>query len=150
VETARFDDVNRKISAAGVQGAMRDGMVISSEALAKIAGLNLKGPSGGPPPAKCSPINDSRSWNWNVGDPSSFAAYVDGTLTLNGEACQPPDMSHFDTNRSHFTVNAEGKAGGTIFGIGGEMLRANGNLGGNQATNTVTAGLGVFVLGQNV
>lgn len=149
VEPARFEEVNRKISAAGVQGVTRNGMVISPAALAQIANLHLAGVTTGPQP-QCSPVNDSRNWNWNVGDASSFAAYVNGSLTLSGDACKPPDMSHFDNNQSHFTVTAEGKAGGTIFGVGGEMLRATGDLGGNQATGTVTAGLGIFVLGQDV
>jgi hypothetical protein len=149
VAAGQFEETNRKISAAGVQGAMRDGMVISTASLAQLAKLNPVVVTGGPQP-KCTPVNDARNWNWNVGDPSSFAAYVNGSLTLNGEACQPADMSHFDKNDSHFTVTAEGKAGGTIFGVGGDMLRATGNLGGNQATGTVSAGLGVFVLGQDV
>lgn len=149
VEANRFAEVNSKLSAAGVKGVTRNGIVINPAALAEIANLHLGGFTPGPAP-QCSPVNDSRNWNWNVGDPSSFAAYVNGSLTLTGEACKPPDMSNFNNNQSHFTVTAEGKAGGTIFGVGGEMLRATGNLSGNQANGTVSAGLGIFVLGQDV
>jgi hypothetical protein len=150
VETAKAEEAGRQLSAAGVQGATRDGMVISPSALAQIAKMKLSISGPLQPKAQCSPVQDSRHWNWTAGDPSSFAAYVDGSLALNGEACKPPDMSHFETNQSHFTVSAEGKAGGTIFGVGGDMLRVTGNLGGNQGNNTVTANLGVFVLGQDV
>jgi hypothetical protein len=153
VQPNKVEEANRQLSAAGVQGVMRDGMVINTSSLAQIAKLNA-GPSRlhlpPPPKAQCSPVHDARNWNWNVGDHSTFAAYVDGSLTLNGEACKPPDMGHFDANQSHFTVSAEGKAGGTIFGVGGDMLRVTGNLGGNQSNNTVSANLGVFVLGQSV
>ncbi len=98
----------------------------------------------------CKPVTNNRNWNWDVGDPGTFHAYVNGTLTLSGQACKPPDMQKFDTNQSHFNVSAEAKAGGSVFGAGGELLRATANLGGTQTTHKVNAGLGIFVLGQNI
>jgi hypothetical protein len=150
LDSNRIAAASKVITANGVRGAQRDGMVINSPALSQIARLRINPP---PPPApgpQCQHMHDDRPWNWDVGDPSTFHAYVNGTLSLTGDACRPPDMQKLDTNQSHFNVTAEGKAGGEVFGIGGDLLRVTSNLGGDQASNTVTAGMGVFVLGVDI
>lgn len=147
VDNSRMSEINRNLAAKRITGVQRDGLVISNLGdLARLEPRNMKLP----PAAQCKPIQDNRSWNWDVGNPDTFHAYVNGALKISGEACKPPDIQKFDDNQSHFNVSAEGKAGGTVFGIGGDLLRATGNLGGNEATRTVTAGLGIFVLGQDI
>lgn len=95
----------------------------------------------------CSPVNKTQGWNWNAGDPSTFAGYVNGSISLTGELCKPPDLSHFEKNKSHFKVQADGKAGGSVFGIGGDLLRVTGSLAGDQGNNTVSANFGIYSLG---
>jgi len=138
------------ITAKGVRGAQRDGMLISSPALNEIARLKINPPTPPVPGPQCQHIHNDRPWNWEVGNPSTFHAYVNGSLSVTGDACKPPDMQKLVVNQSHFTVTAEGKAGGEVFGIGGDLLRVTSNLGGDEATNTVNAGLGVFVVGVNI
>jgi hypothetical protein len=117
-------------------------------AIAKAEAAQAKAAASGG--VNCKTVKDDRNWNWDVGNPSSFRAYVSGTLSIGGDACKPPNMQNFDANVSHFNVSTEAKAGGSVFGAGGDILRITTNLGGTQANNNVTAGLGVFVLGQNI
>jgi hypothetical protein len=140
---------SKVITAKGIRGAQRNGMVISNSTLDEIARLKLTPPPANPGPL-CQHIDEARPWNWDVGDPSTFHAYVNGALKVTGDACRPPDMQKLSTNQSHFNVTAEAKAGGEVFGIGGDLLRLTSNLGGNEATNTVNAGLGLFVLGVDI
>jgi hypothetical protein len=168
VAPEKFAEMNRRLSAAGMQGVMHNGLIIDPRSLSQLGQLNiqvgdpgtLKLPPGwqnvlvdpGPnkPAPQCTHVNDSRHWGWNVGDPNTFAAYVSGTVGLQATACKPPDMNKISQNDSQFTLSAEALAGGTVIGIGGDLLRITGNLGGNQANNTVSANLGVFVLGQDI
>jgi hypothetical protein len=147
IEPMEMQATNQKLAAAHIQGATRDGMVIDTPALREIAKLNLKNTS---PSEPCTKVSKSKDWNWDVGDPSTFHAYINGSVSLSGNACKPPDMSNFDKNDSNFTLAAEGKAGGTVFGVGGDLLRITGSMNGNQQNNTVSASLGVFVVGQSV
>ena len=102
-------------------------------------------------PLPCKPFQSSRPWNFDQGSADTFYAYVSGAINVSGEACPPPDRQRQDAvHQSHVNFSAEAKAGGTVFGIGGDLLRATGNLGGNQGDNTVNAGLGIFVLGNNI
>jgi len=137
-------------SAENLTGVKRDGMVISTAALAQLAALRSGVKFAPGLVAQCTPVNESRNWDWNVGDPNTFAAYVNGSISLTGNACKPADMAHFDNNQSKFTVTAEGRAGGTIFGVGGDLLRITGNIGGDQGNHTVTTGLGIYALGMSV
>jgi hypothetical protein len=140
-----------KINAAGIHGVTRDNFVVDTASLSAISrlGINIGGAKL-PPPPPCVGVNKTRTWAWNAGDPSTFNAYVNGTIGLNGQACKPANMQNFNQNSTKFAVSAEGKVGGYVFHVGGDLLRMTGALGGNQSTNTVTANLGVFVLGQNV
>ncbi len=146
--SAEMNAAAQKVNAAGIHGVVRDNFVIDTASLAAIARLGIK--TGGPPPQPCANVNKTQTWAWNAGDPSTFNAYVNGTIGLNGQACKPANMQNFDQNNSKFTLSAEGKVGGYVFHVGGDLLRLTGALGGNQATNTVNANLGVFVLGQDV
>jgi hypothetical protein len=145
---AELNAAAQKINAAGIHGVTRDHMVIDSKSLSEIAKLGIRW--NFPPPPQCANVNKTRTWAWNAGDPSTFNAYVNGTIGLTGEACKPPNMQNFAQNQSRFNLSAEGRVGGYVFHVGGDLLRLTGNLGGNEANNTVTANLGVFVLGQNV
>jgi hypothetical protein len=60
-------------------------------------------------------------------------------------------MQNFTQNNpSSFLVTAEAKGGGSVFGAGGDLIRAIGNMGGNQSNNTVTGNLDIYVIGQNI
>jgi hypothetical protein len=143
---------SQKVNAAGIQGVVRDRLVIDNASLASIARLRIKETSPAPTPAgpECANVNKTRTWGWNAGDPGTFNAYVNGTIGLNGQACKPANMQNFNQNNSRFTLSTEGKVGGYVFHVGGDLLRLTGNLGGNEANNTVNVNLGVFVLGQDV
>jgi hypothetical protein len=137
-----------KFNSAGLTAHTRDGMVIDPVDLSKICiviGCGVQ-----TPPVSCTPVQKSASWNWNTGEQSTFEAYLNGTLGVSGEACKPPVMAKFEQNNSNFELSAEGKAGGYVFGVGGDLLRLTGSFDGNQANDTVSANLGVFVLGQSV
>jgi hypothetical protein len=145
--------VNQKLAAANVRGILRDGLVVDTKSIAQIAkavSLEPSDPSKRLALGKCTTINKSENWNWEVGDPNTFEAYVNGTISLTGKACSPSLANNFENNDSKFNVVAEGKAGGTVFGIGGELLRITGNIGGDGKANTVSAGLGVYALGLSV
>lgn len=150
VDSNKISAASKVITAQGVRGAQRDGMVINSSALDQIARLKVNPPPPPVPGPQCQHIHNDRNWNWDVGDPSTFHAYVNGTIAVTGDACRPPDMQKLAVNQSRFNVTAEGKAGGEVFGIGGDLLRVTSNLGGDEGTNTVTAGMGVFVVGINI
>ncbi|MBZ5529134.1 MAG: hypothetical protein LAN71_14700 [Acidobacteriia bacterium] len=154
-----LEDVNQKLAAANVRGIMRDGMVIDTQTIDRIAAtVSLKLPTPTRPGVatapvlmgQCKSINDSQNWNWEVGDPSTFEAYVNGSISLTGKACAPAFVNNFQNNASTFKVTAEGKAGGTVFGIGGELLRITGEIGGDGPKNTVSAGLGIYALGLDI
>jgi len=151
--------VNQKLAAANIRGIMRDGMVIDTQTIDKIATtVSLKLPTPTRPgvvmapilTGQCKSIKDSQNWNWDVGDPSTFEAYVNGSISLTGKACAPASANNFQNNASTFKVTAEGKAGGTVFGIGGELLRITGDIGGDGPKNTVSAGLGIYALGLDI
>jgi hypothetical protein len=148
--SAELNAAAQKVNAAGIHGIVRDDLIIDTASLSSIARLGIKVANTGPPPPPCASVNKTQTWAWNAGDPSTFNAYVNGTIGLNGQACKPVNMQNFDQNNSKFTLSAEGKVGGYVFHVGGDLLRLTGTLGGNQANNTVNANLGVFVLGQNV
>jgi hypothetical protein len=147
---SELNDAAAKVNAAGINGSVRDDLIVDPPSLAKIAALRLKRNTSGPPPPVCADVNKSRTWSWNTGDPSTFNAYVSGTVGLNGKACKPANMQNFTQNDSQFTLSTEGKVGGYVFHVGGDLLRLTGSLGGNESNNTVNANLGVFVLGQDV
>jgi hypothetical protein len=82
LDNNRIAEASKVITVNGVRGAQRDGMVINSPALSQIARLKINPP---PPPApgpQCQHIHDDRPWNWDVGDPSTFHAYVKPTRAI--------------------------------------------------------------------
>lgn len=155
---ARLQDAVERLNAAQVSATRYEGLVVDPEALGRLAALDLgTGSRGVPPPARpigpppsCTPVGKSQSWSWLLGDPAKFDAYVNGMLQLTGEACEPPPGHPFDQNSSKFSLTAEGKSGGHVFGVGGDVLRFSGSMGGDQTTKSVSANVGVFVLGQTV
>jgi hypothetical protein len=148
METAKLNTVVTKVNTANLTSHMRDELVIDSASIINICKIIVCGNL--PPATQCTPVQKSQSWNWNTGDPSTFNAYLNGTLSLSGEACKPANMQNFSQNNSQFTLSAEGKAGGYVFNVGGDLLRLTGSFKGNQTNNTIAANLGVFVLGQDV
>ena len=84
---AEIADINKRVSAAGIQGATVNGFTVSPAALAGIARLNL---ATGLLQAHivCVPISGSRNWSWNAGAATDhFNAYLNGSLSLTGQAC---------------------------------------------------------------
>jgi len=150
--TTSLSRVMERVNGADLTVNTRDGNVVKADSLARIAGLLAEGPlrrTPQPAPA-CTNVDESRSWSWNVGDKGKFNAYVNGMLSLTGQACKPPDMKQFKQNKTHFKLGAEGKAGGYVFGVGGDILRLTGSMEGDQSTQHVSANLSAFVMGQNV
>jgi hypothetical protein len=126
-------------------------MTVSPAALAGIARLNLTGGGAAQPQITCVPISGSRSWSWNAGGSGdSFNAYLNGSLSLSGKACKPPDMNNFSQNASTFDVHAAGAAGGHVFGAGGDLLRITGDLKGDASSNNITTTLNVWLAGTTV
>jgi len=144
---AQIADLNKQVAAAGIQGATVDGLTVSPAALAAIARLPY--PIIFPSPPACVPVSGSRSWAWNVGG-GDFNAYLNGSLSLTGEACKPPNMNNFSQNASSFDVKAAGTAGGHVFGAGGDLLRITGDLKGAESSNTITATFDVWLAGSTV
>jgi hypothetical protein len=149
LSAAQIADINKQVSAAGIQSETVDGLNVSPAALSAIAKLNLAGIVVERAPNPCTPVSGSRSWGWNVGS-SHFDAYLNGSISLTGEACKPTDMSNFAANNSTFDVHAAGAAGGHVFGAGGDLLRITGDLKGNEATNQITTTLNVWLAGSTV
>jgi hypothetical protein len=81
-------------------------------------------------------------WDWGVGDPSTFATSVDIKLALDGVKSPTGSTASSD-------VTAEAKAGGALFGNSFDILRMTGNLHAADS-GTMTAKLGIFVLGNSV
>jgi len=102
-----------------------------------------------PPPPPCTPVNDPQGWGTDFGDPNTFHAYLNTQLTLQGQACKPPDMNHVDKNNSQFTLTATATGGGTIFGIGGDILTLTGSANVSGASSTAGVGFDVMVFGQD-
>jgi hypothetical protein len=147
VNSNKIAEASKVITAKGIRGAQRSGVVISNSTLDEIARLKITPPPPDPGPV-CQHIKETRPWNWEVGKPSTFHAYVNGALTLAGDACRPPDMQNLSNNQSLFNASAEAKVGADILGIiSADMLRLTSNASGNEATGKVTAGMGVFVAG---
>ena len=153
LDAKQIADIDNRITAAGIQSVTLHGLAVSQTALAQIGAMHF---SVGPvlTPNKipnCTPMQGSKSWTWNAGASSDpFNAYITGNVAFQGNACQPPNMNNYNQNASKFEVTAEGKAGGKVFGAGGDVLRLTGDLKGDASANTVTADFEVFVAGQSV
>jgi hypothetical protein len=157
------DEINRQLAAYRFRAIERNGVILADQRdLAKIDPRILAETSKPKyvgkidpnrltlAPLPCKPIQSNRPWNFDQGSADTFYAYVSGALSVTGEACPPPNRQQPGAHQTHVNFSAEAKAGGTVFGIGGDLMRATGNLGGNQGDNTVNAGFGVFVLGDNI
>ena len=148
VEPAELSAMTAKVNASCLSGTVVNHFVVNPPALAAIATLL---PNHGNLKVDCTLINKSQNWNWDIGDPAKFNAYVNGTIALNGQACRPPNLANdFAGNQSKFALTAEAHAGGYIYHIGGDVLRLTGSAGGDASNNTVNASFGAFVLGQSV
>jgi hypothetical protein len=133
------------------QVSVLDGAVIDLGAVAKLCVLH---PAACAPPQqvteRCEPVSRSKTWSKPAGDVNSFYASVDGRLGISGEACGTGELKSFDHGKSHFSLTAEGRANGSLFGHGAEILRLSGAFDTSAANSTVSANLGVYVLGQAV
>ncbi|MEI2579914.1 hypothetical protein [Scytonema sp. PRP1] len=76
-----------------------------------------------------------KTWNLDVGKPSTFSAYLNGKLELKGST-------------SSSSAYAEGNAGGYIFNQRANLLRATANLNA-PASGKLTTDVNLLVLGQN-
>lgn len=101
-------------------------------------------------PPNCTPVNDSQPWSTDYGDPNTFHVYLNTQLSLLGQACQPPDMNHVDRSESQFTVTANATGGGTLFGVGGDILTLTGLANLSAPGNSAGLRFDVAVFGQNV
>ncbi|BCM94475.1 hypothetical protein IAD21_06382 [Abditibacteriota bacterium] len=66
-------------------------------------------------------------WNWSVGNPSSFQAYLSGKLVTDGKAypvANPSDAEIFKS-ASEYTLSGDAQAGGSILGRNVTLLAAN-------------------------
>lgn len=85
------------------------------------------------PPA---PKGYNKAWNYNLGNPNTFSAYVNGKLQLQGS-----------TNFSR--AYAEGNAGGYMFGNQANLIRATALMNSQKSGNS-TLDVRLNVLGQSV
>ncbi|MBD1823612.1 hypothetical protein H6F51_14075 [Cyanobacteria bacterium FACHB-DQ100] len=85
------------------------------------------------PPA---PKGYNKAWNYNLGNPSTFSAYVNGKLQLKGS-----------TNFSN--AYAEGNAGGYMFNNQANLIRATASMNSQKSGNS-TIDVRLNVLGQSV
>ena len=77
-----------------------------------------------------------KDWNYNLGDPGVFSAYINGKIELNGTK----DVTKIDGLAT---------AGGSIFSHGFELLSVSGNLN-SPKSGTMNAKVGVSVIGIKV
>ncbi len=65
-------------------------------------------------------------WNWNVGDPSSFQAYITGKLVADGKAAPSDSPSDADIfkSASEYSLSGDAQAGGSILGRNITLLNA--------------------------
>ncbi|MBW4526041.1 MAG: hypothetical protein KME18_12715 [Phormidium tanganyikae FI6-MK23] len=88
-------------------------------------------------PAVGSPTKGySKSWNYNLGNPNTFSAYVNGKLQLQG-------------SKNFSNAYAEGNAGGYIFNNQANLLRATASMSSQKSGNAKVA-VRLDVVGQNV
>jgi hypothetical protein len=98
----------------------------------------------------CTPFDKTKNWAWNLGNTSTLAVNITGSIGYSGVACPPPPPSGPPDTQTHFTVNAEGNVDGSVYGNTKNLLKVTGSLAGDRSTNKITASLGVIVLGQTI
>jgi hypothetical protein len=81
-------------------------------------------------------VHWAKDWNYSLGDPSVFSAYINGKIELNGTK----DLTK---------VDGEASAGGSMFSHSFDLLRVTGNLNAPKS-GTMNVKVGVSVLGISV
>ncbi|MGA9769097.1 MAG: hypothetical protein WBV94_08660 [Blastocatellia bacterium] len=134
----------QKISAGHISFNQRSMQLITTETLKESQVANLKDYSarlnpfhGFFPPVSKTTVNETRSWNHTVGNPSTFAAYINGKITLTA-------------NASVQDIVGEANAGGSIFNNSKDIIRATGSTHAPANGQDMTTKLNVNILGTTV
>ncbi|MFL6277756.1 MAG: hypothetical protein ACJ74G_21420 [Blastocatellia bacterium] len=93
--------------------------------------------NGNPLTASKVKVNETRSWNYSLGNPSTFSAHLNGKITLTGDATVQ-------------NISGEANAGGSIFNHSKDILRATASVHAPASGVDMTAKLNVNVLGTTV
>jgi len=82
-------------------------------------------------------VNETRSWNYSLGNPSTFSAHLNGKITLTGDATVQ-------------NISGEANAGGSIFNHSKDILRATASVHAPASGVDMTAKLNLNLLGTTV
>jgi hypothetical protein len=137
------------INASAMRGTVIGNALPLHSAASLISWVHTTGVYEANPP-QCTPVNDSQPWSIDYGDPNTFHVYLNTRLSLLGQACKPPDMNHVDQSQSQFTLTETATGGGTLFGIGGDILTLTATADLSAPSNSAGLGVDVLVFGQNV
>jgi hypothetical protein len=99
----------------------------------------------------CQPVNKIQGLpSFDLGQQSTFEAYMHGNLSLTGQVCEPPDLSQFNVNnQSHLEAALDQSAGGYIMGMGGDILKVHGSAIGDGPSNTESVDFHAYMLGND-
>ncbi len=103
------------------------------------------------PNRRAYPIHQNYPFNFELGNASSFQAYLRGKGTIDGVAYSipnPPASDDLNNNASHFTFHGDATAGGAVFGVGFTLANANADF--STSAKHVTAKMNVTVVGQTI